>query len=71
VRSTCRGRTCRWGGGEMRFGSRDPYGFWAESEDAGQVFGLSLALPSREPRSELLTRAGLEGFFGVNPAVPR
>jgi hypothetical protein len=59
------------GRGGMRFGSRDPYGFWAESGDAGQVFGLSPALPSREPRFELLTRAGLEGFFGVSLAVPR
>jgi hypothetical protein len=55
----------------MRLGSRDPYGFRAELGDAGQVFGLSPALPSREARFELLTRAGLEGFFGVSPAVLR
>jgi hypothetical protein len=59
------------GRGEMRLGSRDPYGFWAEPGDGGQVFGLSSALPSREARFELLTRAGLEGFFGVSPALPR
>jgi hypothetical protein len=59
------------GRGEMRLGSHDPYGFWAESGDGGQVFGLSSALPSRKARFELLTRAGLEGFFEVSPAVPR